>query len=246
MFKRPVTLLLAGVAGLLAACSIPGLPVNDEVAPPTASDFQPVVIGEDVWKEEKPDVSTPTKFAPTLDFELQSLKAGEEPAVTINIYQTKSELEIKETHTLIENAGFRFDKLQVGQEVGYGKMEIGTPPKLTLDVSIRVTEAGPDTAQMSVKASSLIAKVYVADLQIKSVPGGLSIISIGNATKADDKNGVHTTPASARVIQTLYPGYVKLPTQPGPMRTRTVIISEPDPTNQVTGQKVFNETLTIQ
>lgn len=249
-FKRPASLLiLMSGAGLLAACSLP-LPTNDATAPPRSEDFKPIVVPERVDPfvgDTIEDVATTTKFAPTLSFELQSQRVGEEPAVTISIYQTKSEIEIKETQSLIEGASFRFDKLQVGTSVGYGKFELGTPPKLTFEVLMRVTATnGRDEAQMSVKAKNLLAEVYLADLQVKQVPGGLSIISIGNATRANDVNDVFTTVASARVAQTIYPGFIKLPEIAGPMRTRTVIISEPDPVDQKTGQKVFRPTFELE
>jgi hypothetical protein len=83
-------------------------------------------------------------------------------------------------------------------------------------------------------------------LRIAQVPGGLSITSIGNATRANDDQKIHTTEVSARVTQTIAPGYVVLPDATGPMRTRTVITSEPDPANQVAGQKVFRQTYTVE
>lgn len=248
MIKRLASLLiLMSGAGLLAACSLP-LPTNDSTAPPNAADFKPVETPVDPFEGDTlTDVPTQTKFAPQLSFELLSKKAGESPAVTISIYQTKGEIEIRETQTLIEGASFAFDTLQVGTVVGDGKMEIGTPPKMTLDVLMTVTSTNQqDEAQMSVIAKNFLAEVYVADLQVKQVPGGLSIISIGNATRANDKNEVFTTIASARVTQTLYPGLVKLPTTPGPMRTRTLVVSEPDPKDQKTGQKVFRPTFDLE
>lgn len=250
MNKRLASLLISmSGASLLAACSLP-LPTNDSTAPPTAGDFKPVEAPAQVDPfagDTLVDVPTETKFDPKLTFELQSQKAGESPAVTISIYQTKSELEVRETQTLIEGADFRFDRLQVGTVVGDGKMELGTPPKMTLDVEMKVTATnGTDEAQMSVIAKNLLVEVYVADLQVKKVPGGLSIISIGNATRANDKNDVFTTIASARVTQTLYPGFVKLPAAPGPMRTRTLIISEIDPATQKAGQKVFRPTFELE
>jgi hypothetical protein len=233
------------LAGLLAACV--ALPTNESVAPPSAADFGNSAPETDFFASPAPaEVKPPTKFQPQLSFEIQSLKAGEEPAISTNIYQTKDELEIRETDTLIEKVAFNFDKLSVGQEIGYGKMEIGTPPKLTLDISLKVLSTDQkESAIVSVKASSLIASVYVADLQLKQLPGGLSIISLGNATRADDKNDVHTTQASARVIQTIYPGFLKLPNLPGNVRTRTVIYSEPDPSNQTAGVKVFEPSFTV-
>lgn len=236
-------------ASLFAGC-VP-LPSNDRVASPTEAEFSPPAVGQgaDLFANDATiqDVETATKFAPQLQFSVQSLNHGEEPAVTTNIYQTKGELEIRETHTLLENATFRFDKLEVGKEAGYGRMEVGTPPKMTLDVSVRVTSLeSKDTALLSVKAKNLLAEVYVADLRIKQMPGGLFISSLGNATRANDKNGVHTTEVSARVVQTLLPGLIHLPDAPGPMRTRTLIVAEPDPADRGNAQKVFRQTYAIQ
>ena len=125
-------------------------------------------------------------------------------------------------------------------------MELGTPPKMTLDVSVKVTSTNQqDSAVLNVKASNILATVYVADMRIRQVPGGLFITSLGNATRANDKNGVHATEESARVTQVINEGYVQLPAEAGPMRTRTLIVSEPDPGNQVAGQKIYRETYTV-
>jgi uncharacterized protein YgbK (DUF1537 family) len=78
------------------------------------------------------------------------------------------------------------------------------------------------------------------------VAGGLIITTLGNATRANDKNGIHNTEVSARITQTLNEGLVVLPQDVGPMRVRTLIVSEPDTTNQVTGQKVYRDTYTIE
>lgn len=249
MFKRPAIPWLLGAAGLLAACS--PLPTNDQVAPPTEGEFAPPAAeqGADLFSDDATykDVPTSTTFKPTLDFQVSSLKHGDSPSVTTSIYQTKNELEVRQTKTVIEHAAFRFDKLEVGQEIGTGKMEVGTPPKLTLDVSVKVSSTDKQSSAIfSVKASSIIGSVYVADLRIAQVNGGLSITSIGNATRANDKQGIHTTEVSARVTQTIAPGFVVLPDAAGPMRTRTVITSEADPTDQVSGQKVFRQTYTVE
>jgi hypothetical protein len=249
MFKRPAFPFALGVAGLLVGC-VP-LPTNDSVAPATESEFAPVAPAPaaDFFADDATvqDVATPTKFKPDLKFTIGSLQHGQTPAVTISIYQTKGELEVKETHTLIEKASFRFDQLSPGQEVGTGSMELGTPPKMTLGVSVKVTSTDQtSTAVLSVKASNVLASVYVADMRIKQVAGGLIITTLGNATRANDKNGIHNTEVSARITQTLNEGLVVLPQDVGPMRVRTLIVSEPDTTNQVTGQKVYRDTYTIE
>jgi hypothetical protein len=233
---------------LLSACV--ALPTNDQVAAPTDSDFGAVTpaVTVDLFENdaEVKDVSTPTTFKPTLEFAIDALTPGAEPGVSINIYQTKNELELSFTETIIEKAGFHFDKLKPGLVIGGGKMEVGTPPKLTLDVAVSVTSTdNASTALLAVKGTSLIASVYIADIRIKQVPGGLVISSIGNATRANDKNDVHQTEVSARVIQTLSPGYVVLPAA-GPMRTRTRLVSEPDPKNREQAIKVYRKDYTIQ
>lgn len=235
---------------MLFACSLP-LPTNDQTTPPSTEDFVPIDGAQPRVNpfagDTLEDVPTTTKFKPDLSFDLDSLKASSEPAVTISIYQTKGELEIRQTQTIIEQATFHFDKLQVGQSIGNGKMDIGTPPKLTLDVDMKVTATdGRSFAQASVKGSHPLVSVYIADLQVKTIGGGLSIISIGNATRANDDNGVATTIASARVTQTLSPGFVKLPDTAGPMRTRTIVLSEPDPETAMEGRKVFRPNFTIE
>lgn len=261
MTQRPV-LLLVGVAGLLAACQIPFLPTTDPVPPPAADEFKPIVTppgggsaapgGGPAAPAPDPfstlqDVPTTTKFAPQLTLDIPSSKVGDEPAITLNVYQSKGELEVKETQTLLEKASFRFDKLQVGQEVGTGKMDVGTPPKMTLDVSVKVTSTdNKETAMFTVKGENDLVRVYIADLQIKKVAEGLSIISIGNLARSNNKNGTNTTAASARVIQTLSPGYMHLSDTAGPMRIQTVLISEPEKDSGVVGQKVYRQTMTLQ
>lgn len=249
MFKRPAIPLALGLTGLLAAC-VP-LPTNEQVAPATESEFSKAepTPGVDLFADDAAlkDVATPTKFKPELKFTVAGLTQGATPSVTTNIYQTKGELEIKETQTLIENASFRFDQLTPGAEVGTGTMDLGTPPKMSLGVSVKVTSTDQkESAVLSVKASNVFATVYVADMRIKQVPGGLFIATIGNATRANDKNGVAKTEVSARVVTTINAGFVQLPAASGPMRTRTVIISEPDPTNAVTGQMVYRETFIVE
>lgn len=247
MIKRLALPYLLGAASLLAAC-VP-LPTNEQVAPPTEAEFtQPAPEGPDLFADDATvvDIATQTKFAPQLTFKLASLKAGGTPAVTISIYQTKGELELRETNSLIEKAAFRFDQISNGQEIATGKFELGTPPKMTLDISAKViTTDKTSGALVSVKASNLFANVYVADMRIKQVPGGLFITTVGNATRANDKNGVATTEVSARVTQVFQAGLIQLPATPGPMKVRTVINSEPDPANKVSGQKVFRETYTL-
>ncbi|HEY9722383.1 MAG TPA: hypothetical protein V6D47_10230 [Oscillatoriaceae cyanobacterium] len=192
------------------------------------------------------DVQAPTKFAPQFTFNLGSLQASGTPSLSTSVYQTKGELEVKESDALIADAGFNFGKLSVGQQIGGGKFEVGTPPKLTLGVTITVLSTNrQDQALVAVKATSPIAQVYIADELIQAVPGGLSIVSIGNQTRADDVNDVHTTQASARVTEDFDAGYFKLPVTPEVMKTRTTFISEPDPSNGVTAQVVFDASETV-
>lgn len=232
-------------AGLCAACSL--IPTNAAAPPPAPTDFPSVAPAPDLFAGPAPqEVTTPTKFEPQFAMSLASLKAGDAPAVSTSVYQTKGELEIKETDTLIGDTGFAFDKLAVGQQVGTGTMAIGTPPKLTLNVSMQVLSTNQqDTAMISVKASNPIAQVYIADMLIRKLPGGLSIIALGNETRADDVNGVHTTEASAKVTEDFAPGFFLLPSQPGVVQTRTIFVSEPDPQNQVTARKVFDASETV-
>jgi hypothetical protein len=234
----------------LSACAL--LPTNDQLAPPTTQQFAdlapaPAGSANPLEQDTAQDVVPPVKFEPKLSFDVASLKAGDEPSVTINIYQTKNELEVRKTETFIENAGFRFDKLALDAVIGSGKMEIGTPPKLTGDVTLKVLSTdAKQMALLSVKAASPLMSVYIADLYLQQTPSGLSIVSLANATRADDKNGVSTTPASVRIIQTFAPGYLKLPATAGSMRARTIISSEPDPASQVIGQRVFRQTFVVE
>lgn len=248
MIKRLAFPYLLGAASLLAAC-VP-LPTNEQVAPATEAEFnQPVPQGPDLFTDDATvvNVETTTKFAPQLTFNIASLTPGGTPSVTLSIYQTKGELEIRETNSLIERAGFRFDLINNNQEIATGKFELGTPPKMTFDVSAKViTTDKTESALVSVKASNLFASVYVADMRIKQVPGGLFITSIGNATRANDKNGVFTTEVSARLTQTFQAGLIQLPATAGDMRVRTVISTEPDPAaDKKSGQKVFRNTFTL-
>ncbi|MDB5099125.1 MAG: hypothetical protein JWM80_3546 [Cyanobacteria bacterium RYN_339] len=255
--------LLSVAVILLAGCQFLPLPTNQpEVPRPASSDFldvfapSPTPTANSAAASPSPydpftittftDVDTATKFAPKLTFTLDALKAGNSPGVTTDIYQTKAELEVRETHTLIEHASFHFEKLKVGMLVGGGQVDVGTPPKLTVPITVQVTETDSlSSAILSVRSDSPIAKIYVADLQVKVLYGSLSIVSIANASRANDKDGVHTIPASLRVIQKLDPGYVQLPDSPQVVRTRVIVTSEQDPGTNVAGQRVYNDKLTI-
>ena len=243
MRRRPAMLLLGAIAGLLPACL--SLPTNSQLPPASGSDFAsapPDALGASA----PPEVNAPTKFAPQFTLSFQSLKAGEEPAVTTSVYQTKGELEVHDSRTLVENGGFIFQGLKVGQQVGYGQMDIGTPPKLSLTVDVRVTATdGSSTATLSVKASSPLASVYVADQQIQQLPGALEIDTLGNASRADAVNGIYTTQVSAKVTETLLPGFFTLPSTAGVMRTQTVFTSEALPADGITARKVFTPAFTV-
>lgn len=252
MRKSAIPRWLGSAGFLFALAGCVALPTNDQTTAPSMADFNQGAPAQaetpDLFAGDAlfVDLDTPTKFKPQLEFQIGSLAAQAEPTVTINIYQTKGELEVRRTDTIIENATFRFDKLSPGLVIGNGKMELGTPPKLTLDVALTVTSTDQTgNATVAIKASNVLASVYVADMRIKQAPGGLVITSIGNATRANDDNGVHLTEVSARIVQTIAPGFVHLPAA-GPMRTRTVIASEPDPGNQVSGQRVHRQTYTVE
>lgn len=256
-------LLLAVTAG----CTLLPLPTNQpEVPPPASGDFNNVLLtppataaadvpasgastggGYDPFADTSfKDVDTATKFAPTFKSTVDPLQAGATPSITTDIYQTKGELEIRQANTLIEGAGFHFEKLKVGLVVGSGQADIGTPPKLSVPIEIKVDDTDAATyAILSVRSNSALARIYLADLQVKVLFGSLSIVSIANASRANDKDDIHTLPASTRVVQKLDAGYVQLPAKAGPIRTRMIITAEADPGTNVAGQRVFKETLTV-
>jgi hypothetical protein len=192
------------------------------------------------------DVETATKFAPTFVFVVDPLKAGATPGVTTDIYQTKGELEVRQVNMLVEHASFHFEKLTNGMAIGGGQVDIGTPPKLSVPILVKVDDTDSKSyAILSVRSDSPLAKIYLADLQIKVLYGSLSIVSIANASRANDKDGVYSTPASIRVVQHIDPGYVQLPSTAQGLRTRVIVTAEADPSTNVAGQRVYNNTVTI-
>lgn len=229
------------------ACSVlpselPGAKLEDFKRAPNATGAEPPAV--DPFAVVVEEVATATKFAPQLTMEFTTLKAGSEPGLNLSVYQTKGELEIKETQTLLEGVTFNFGKLRVGQEVGRGKMEVGTPPKLTLDLSITVTSTdNKGMAILAAKASNAFAKVYVADLLIEQGPKALSITSKGNATQA---NSDSTNIASVRLTQNYLAEFLRLPAASGLMRTRTVFVSELDASTSKGGQKVFSREFSLE
>jgi hypothetical protein len=276
MYLRPVALALLAAAGL-GACipglpsnpSAPPLSATGfsdadptpepaavpapaasptPAAGPAATPTPPVVSDGSPFSDPRfQDVSTSTKFQPKFFFSFDEIRAGAEPGVALDVYQTKAELEVREVRILLERTRFHYEKLRVGLEVGDGHMDIGTPPKLGLDVKVVCTETdGATYGVFSVKGEGPLVSVYLADVRIKDNDGNLSVVSIGNLARANDRDGRHTTEASARVIQKFYPGYVILPPDPGTMRMRQLIYSETDPAGGGTALRVIHQTLGLQ
>lgn len=191
------------------------------------------------------DVVTVTKFAPSFALAFDSAGASQEPGILLDVYQTKGELELKEMRALLENAAFRFDKLAVGMEVGTGTMDVGTPPKLSLGVTMTVTETDAATyAVIASKASNGLVRVYLSDIRVKRLGDDLQLISVSNFARGNDGSNQHTTEASARVVQRLAPGFLVLPFA-GQMRTRVLMYSEPDPAGGGTALRVHRASFTI-
>jgi hypothetical protein len=191
-------------------------------------------------------IDAPTPFAPVFGLTVSSLQAGGSPEVATSFYQVPNELQVGEVDTLIEHATFHFEKLTIGMQIGGGKLEVGTPPKLTLPVAVRVEDTdGKESALLSVKSDSAISHIYIADMQVKVLYGSLAIISLGNAARASATQGAATLPHSAKITQSFAAGFVQLPSTPGNMRTRVIIKSVPDPTNRVTAQRIATSTLVI-
>lgn len=192
------------------------------------------------------DIAAKTPFKPVFDTSLGSLKANDSPAVTSSVYQTSTELQVGEVDTLLEHASFHFEKLTKGLQIGGGQIDIGTPPKLSLPVVIAVEDTdGKSYAVLSAKSNSLTANIYVADIEVKVLYGSLALISLGNAARAAALQGNAVIGHSAKVTQIINAGYVQLPADAGTVRTRVVIKSVPDPSNQVSAQKVINSSLTV-
>ena len=189
------------------------------------------------------DVKTTTKFTPVVLFGFDGLKAGGEPAVSSDVYQTSDELEVREVRTLLEGTRFRYDRLQVGGRVGGGQMDIGTPPKLTLAVTVACTDTDKQTyGVFSVKAANALVELYLADIRVKDNDGNLSIVSVANYARANDAEGRATTERSARVVQRFDAGYVVLP-DAGSMRMRVLTYSETDPAGGGTAMRVQRQML---
>ncbi|MEB3197309.1 MAG: hypothetical protein VKP62_08910 [Candidatus Sericytochromatia bacterium] len=211
----------------------PGTPPSPEV---TSNPFDSLVE----------DVITPTRFTPKVNTIFDSLPANGTPETSIDLYQTKGELEVREVRLLLEGASFHFARVMVGSVIGDGQLDIGTPPKMSLPAQITVTETDQSTfAVAAVKAQNLVATVYVADIRLKMNDGHLSVVSVSNFARGNDRNGQRLTEASARITQRLYPGYLRLPAQPGRMRMRTLVYSEADPGTGQEALRIFRKTLTI-
>ncbi|MEB3330449.1 MAG: hypothetical protein VKQ33_14585 [Candidatus Sericytochromatia bacterium] len=231
---------------------LPGAPAPSAAPTPTASlgpvprpEEEPEVLSP-FDDERHQDVDTPTRFTPVLSAAFDQLKAGGLPTATLDVYQVKGELEVRELRLLLERASFRYERLKPGVRIGDGRLDVGTPPKMSLPATITVTETdGATYALATVKASNMLATVYVADMRIKQQGGHLSVVSISNFARGNDRNGQHTTEASARIVQRLYPGYIQLPGESGAMRMRVLIYSEPDPGTETEGLRVFRQTLGV-
>lgn len=222
----------SGAPDVPGAPAVPGALASHDPGPFTETQFQ--------------DVTTPTKFLPQFGLGFDALRVGYEPEVTLDVYQTKGELEVKEVRALVENASFRYEKLSVGLAIGDGQMDVGTPPKLSLPVSITVTQTdGATFAVIAAKASRPLLEVYLSDIRIKQVGGNLSIVSISNLARGNNSRGQHTTEASARVVQRIFPGFMTLPGAAGAMRTRVLLYSEEDPANGATALRVHRQTVGV-
>ncbi|MEB3284914.1 MAG: hypothetical protein VKN33_06490 [Candidatus Sericytochromatia bacterium] len=205
------------------------LPPNDPFAP-------------NLWK----DASTQTRFTPQLVYQFDPATPGGSPETNIEMYQTKGELEVREVRFLLEGASFRFDRLSKDLIVGDGRLDVGTPPKLTIPAQVTITDTDKNTyAVAKVEANSLFASVYLADIRIKQQGENLSIISVSNFARGNNRHNQRTTEASARVVQRLYPGYLLLP-QTQSMRVRALIYSEPDPAQaEAEGLRVHQQAYTL-
>jgi len=181
-----------------------------------------------------------------LSLSFDEVRANGLPTATLDIYQVKGELEVRELRVLLERATFRYERLKPGTRLGDGRLDIGTPPKMSLPASITVTETdGATYALAAVKASNLLASVYVADLRIKQQGGHLSVVSISNFSRGNDRHGQRTTEASARIVQRIFPGYLQVPGESGGMRTRILAYSEPDPATSKEAVRVYRQTVGV-
>jgi hypothetical protein len=196
--------------------------------------------------ERHQDVETPTRFTPVLSATFDQLSANGLPTATLDVYQVKGELEVRELRLMLERASFRYERLRPGMRIGDGRLDIGTPPKMSLPAAITVTETdGATYALATVKATNALATVYVADMRIKQQGGHLSVVSVSNFARGNDRNGQRTTEASARIVQRLYPGFIQLPGESGAMRMRVLLYSEKDPTTDREGLRVLRQTLGV-
>jgi hypothetical protein len=192
------------------------------------------------------DVETATRFTPVLSATFDQLRANGLPTATLDVYQVKGELEVRELRLLLERASFRYERLRPGMRIGDGRLDVGTPPKMSLPAAITVTETdGATYALATVKATNALATVYVADMRIKQQGGHLSVVSVSNFARGNDRNGQRTTEASARIVQRLYPGYIQLPGESGAVRMRMLVYSEKDPTTDREGLRVLRQTLGV-
>lgn len=261
--------LLLGLGGLALSACAPDLP-TDVASAPTLGDFvdadpRPAQAGDaggaprverggprpsapptDPFEEPMREEPTRTRFKPDLAVAFDALKANGQPTTTLEVYQIKGELEVREMRLMLERATFKYAGLHEGDQIGDGRLDVGTPPKMSLPATVTVTETdGVSYALAAVKASNLLASVYVADLRIKQVNGHLSVISISNFARGNNRHGQRTTQASARIVQRIFPGYVQLPAEPGTLRMRTLVYSETDPDGGQEGLRVFEKTLDV-
>lgn len=214
----------AGASAAPGAVGTPGATAAPQLPPSPRPSYDPYREDPSLTQGAK------TPFKPQLSWTLDDQKPGATPKVSISIYQTKGELEVKEARFLLENTQFRFDQLKLKQQVGGGSLDVGTPPKLSLPIAVTTEEIdlSVPTAVFSVIAQGPGAKAHVADLKIRPTSEGLSIISLGNMSRANDHRGVRTTEYSARVTQSIDSGWFVLPVQPV-VRSRVNFVSDTDP-----------------
>ena len=202
-----------------------------EPAPSSDSPIPSLPIGDPFAGEEWQDIITKTRFTPQLNYSFDPPRSSASPETQIEMYQTKGEIEVKEVRFLLQGARFRFDRLSKDAIIGDGRLDVGTPPKLSIPAQVTITDTDRTSyAVAKVEANSLLASVYVADLRIKQLGNNLSIVSVSNFARGNNRHGQFTTEASARVVQRLYAGYLLLP-DASAMEVRALIYSEPDAEN---------------
>lgn len=176
------------------------------------------------------DIATKSRFAPKFSFAFDAISVNAQPAITLDIYQTAEELEVKEIRALIERSTFRYDRLKVGMQVGSGQMDVGTPPKASATIKIVCTDTDAKTyGVFTAKATHPLVNVYLSDIKIKDNDGNLSLVSISNFARGNDHVGRRTTERSARIQQRFDPELLLLSSVPGELRSRVLIYSEGDP-----------------